>query len=95
VIAFDTVNGAALAVLPAVLKRLIPGGKILGHEYVALNPTRNDRRPGSFKINIRTGRWADFARRPRWRPCLAIRLCRELFAKRRGHLARANARPGR
>ena len=29
--------------------------------YVALNPTRNDRRPGSFKINIRTGRWCDFA----------------------------------
>jgi hypothetical protein len=61
VIAFETVNRAALAALPAVLTRLIPGGKILGHEYVALNPTRNDRRPGSFKINIRTGRWADFA----------------------------------
>lgn len=60
-IAFETVNGAALAALPTVLTRLIPGGKILGHEYVALNPTRNDRRPGSFKINIRTGRWADFA----------------------------------
>jgi putative DNA primase/helicase len=28
---------------------------------VALNPTRTDRRLGSFKINIRTGRWADFA----------------------------------
>jgi hypothetical protein len=61
VIAFETVNRAALAALPAVLMRLIPGGKILGHEYVALNPTRNDRRPGSFRINIRTGRWADFA----------------------------------
>ena len=60
-IAFETVNRAALAALPAVLMRLIPGGKILGHEYVALNPTRNDRRPGSFKINLRTGRWADFA----------------------------------
>ena len=32
-----------------------------GHEYVARNPTRADRRPGSFKINLRTGRWADFA----------------------------------
>jgi hypothetical protein len=61
VIAFETVNRAALAALPAVLARVIPGGKILGHEYVALNPTRNDRRPGSFKINIRTGRWCDFA----------------------------------
>ena len=60
-IAFETVNRAALAVLPAVLTRLIPGGKILRHEYVALNPTRNDRRPGSFKINVRTGRWSDFA----------------------------------
>jgi hypothetical protein len=58
---FETVNRAALAVLPTVLTRLIPGGKILGHEYVALKPTRNDRRPGSFKINVRTGRWSDFA----------------------------------
>jgi hypothetical protein len=28
---------------------------------VVLNPIRADRRLGSFKINIRTGRWADFA----------------------------------
>ena len=60
-IPFETVNRAALAALPAVLTRLVPGGKILGHEYVALNPTRNDRRPGSFKVNLRTGRWGDFA----------------------------------
>jgi hypothetical protein len=60
---FEAVNRAALAVLPAVLARLIPGGKIVAREYVALNPTRADRRPGSFKINliISTGRWADFA----------------------------------
>ena len=32
-----------------------------GGEYVARNPTRHDRRPGSFKVNLRTGRWADFA----------------------------------
>ena len=30
-------------------------------EYVALNPTRADKRAGSFKINLQTGRWADFA----------------------------------
>jgi hypothetical protein len=30
-------------------------------EYVALNPRRDDRHPGSFKTNLRTGRWADFA----------------------------------
>ena len=28
---------------------------------MARNPRRNDRRPGSFKVNLRTGRWADFA----------------------------------
>lgn len=56
---FETINRAALAALPAVLARLIPGAKILGREYA--DPTRADRRPGSFKINLRTGRWADFA----------------------------------
>ena len=28
---------------------------------MALNPTRHDRHLGSFRINMRTGRWADFA----------------------------------
>jgi hypothetical protein len=32
-----------------------------GHEWQALNPTRPDKNLGSFSINIRTGRWADFA----------------------------------
>jgi hypothetical protein len=61
VIQFDQINRAALSALPAVLARLIPGGKILGQEYVARNPTRADRRAGSFKVNLRTGRWSDFA----------------------------------
>jgi hypothetical protein len=26
-----------------------------------LNPTRADRRRGSFKVNLNTGRWSDFA----------------------------------
>ena len=58
---FESINRAALAVLPAILGRLLPGGRIVAGEYVALNPTRIDRRPGSFKVNLRTGRWADFA----------------------------------
>jgi hypothetical protein len=58
---FPAVNRAAIAALPGVLTRLMPGGKIVAREYVALNPTRADRRPGSFKVNLRTGRWADFA----------------------------------
>lgn len=58
---FDRVNAAALAALPALLNRWLPGGRREGSEYVALNPTRYDRRLGSFRINVRTGRWADFA----------------------------------
>jgi hypothetical protein len=58
---FDAINKAALAAFPAVLGRLLPGGKRVGAEIVALNPKRNDRRLGSFKINRYNGRWADFA----------------------------------
>ena len=58
---FARINGAALAVLPSLLARWLPQGRREGAEYVALNPTRGDRHLGSFRINLRTGRWADFA----------------------------------
>ncbi|WP_448206657.1 hypothetical protein [Azospirillum sp. sgz302134] len=58
---FQRINAAALAVLPALLRRWLPDGQRDGHEYVARNPRRTDRSPGSFKVNLRTGRWADFA----------------------------------
>ena len=58
---FAAVNQAALARLPDILHRWLPDGRTEGGEYVARNPTRADRRPGSFKINVSTGRWADFA----------------------------------
>jgi hypothetical protein len=44
-----------------LVKRWLPDGRREGHEWVARNPTRADRRPGSFKVNLRSGRWADFA----------------------------------
>ncbi len=58
---FDGINRAALAVLPSLLCRWLPDGRRLGHEWVARNPRRADRRPGSFRINMHTGRWSDFA----------------------------------
>ncbi len=58
---FEAINHAALGVLPSLLECWIPGGHRQGHEYVALNPKRTDRRPGSFSVNMRSGRWADFA----------------------------------
>lgn len=43
------------------VQKILPGGRYEGLEYVVRNPIRNDKNPGSFKINTRTGRWADFA----------------------------------
>ena len=58
---FAAINRAALARLPDLCCRWLPDGRRRGNEYIALNPRRADRRPGSFSINLRTGRWADFA----------------------------------
>ncbi|AWJ94823.1 hypothetical protein Sp245p_33970 (plasmid) [Azospirillum baldaniorum] len=58
---FARANQAALGCLPTILERWLPNGKRIGREYVARNPRRNDRRAGSFKVNLHTGRWADFA----------------------------------
>lgn len=58
---FGRINDAALVVLASLLTRWLPGGKVEGCEYVARNPRRADQHSGSFKVNLRTGRWADFA----------------------------------
>jgi hypothetical protein len=61
---FKEINEAALNAMPTLLARWLPGGKRIGKEYIARNPTREDRRPGSFKVVIvghRAGVWADFA----------------------------------
>jgi hypothetical protein len=58
---YDLVGSSALRCLPLIVARWLPNGRREGHEWVALNPRRNDRHLGSFKINLRTGQWADFA----------------------------------
>ncbi len=58
---FGTINRAALANFPAVLARVLPSGKQVHREWVALNPRRADRNLGSFRVNRYNGRWADFA----------------------------------
>ena len=58
---FPGINRAALAVLPSLLDRWLPDGRREGHEWVARNPRRLDRNLGSFRINMSTGRWSDFA----------------------------------
>ncbi len=58
---FNRINQTALADLPSALRFWLPDGKVIGGELVARNPTRADRRAGSFKVNVRSGKWADFA----------------------------------
>jgi hypothetical protein len=58
---FHAIGHAALVHAPTVLRRWLPDGKVTGHEYSARNPRRLDRSAGSFKINLISGRWADFA----------------------------------
>ena len=58
---FNQVNQAARRELPSLLARWLPDGKQQGREWIARNPRRGDRNPGSFKVNLDSGRWADFA----------------------------------
>ena len=58
---FDAINAAAMAQLPALCIRWLPDGRREGREWSARNPRRVDRRTGSFKVNLVTGQWADFA----------------------------------
>ena len=58
---FFTVHRAALPALKRLLSGWLPEGQLEGDEWVSFNPRRTDRNLGSFKVNLRTGKWADFA----------------------------------
>lgn len=58
---FERLNATLLPQLPALVRQWLPAGRAFGAEWTALNPRRHDRRPGSFRVNLRSGRWADFA----------------------------------
>ena len=47
--------------LEDITHHFLPGGQKKGNEYIVRNPNRADDSPGSFKINLDTGEWADFA----------------------------------
>jgi|SRR6516165_4084103 hypothetical protein len=58
---FEGINRTALLALPMLLARWVPDGRRRGREWIARNPTRDDRHAGSFSINMQTGVWAEFA----------------------------------
>lgn len=60
-IAFERIARQALKSSDFIVRRWLPEGCRQGTEWVSRNPRRNDRRPGSFKVNLTTSRWGDFA----------------------------------
>lgn len=52
---------AALLAADYLLADWLPDGTRKGKEYWPTNPVRGDRKPGSFSINLHTGKWNDFA----------------------------------
>jgi hypothetical protein len=87
---FAAINRAALARLPDLCARWLPDGRRRGHEYITRNPKRADRRPGSFSVNLSTGRWADFATDARGGD--PVSLAAYLSGKNQAHAARCLAR---
>ena len=58
---YDGLNERLLSNAFDLVSIWLPNGKLNGAEYTAINPTRNDTSIGSFKINLRNGKWSDFA----------------------------------
>ena len=58
---FNDINLLAQNNIQGFLQEWLPGGIINGHDYCPLNPTRADKHIGSFRININTALWHDFA----------------------------------
>lgn len=58
---FEEVNAAAQGRIESLARGWVAKARMSGDNLVGLNPTRKDRKVGSFCINVRTGVWADFA----------------------------------
>jgi putative DNA primase/helicase len=56
---FDEVNFATLPRLRGLLEEWFPAGRLSGSEFECGDLNGNAGR--SFKVNLNTGRWADFA----------------------------------
>lgn len=58
---FTAIRYAAERHVGDLVARWLPDGHRVGNEWVARNPRRDDRKLGSFSVNLRTGAWGDFA----------------------------------
>jgi hypothetical protein len=69
---FATLNATLLSRARDLLPTWMPGGKWEGPEWIAINQTRSDNGPGSFKANSQTGKWADFATENKGRDLISL-----------------------
>lgn len=58
---FDLIASRALQQSESLVADWLPDGTRAGPEWKALNPLRADGKPGSFSVNLTTGKWGDFA----------------------------------
>ena len=88
---FRRINSVAVRNGEAVAQAFLPGGRREGAEWIALNPRRADRRPGSFKVNLATGRGADFATGDRFSDFIGLVAFVQAISQREAalHLAEA------
>ena len=71
-IQYQAINNNLMCCIQSTLGRWLPGGHIAAGEYVALNPNRSDKTAGSFRVNLRTGKWADFATNDKGRDLISL-----------------------
>jgi len=60
-IPYSEIANSALSAAESLLERWLPDGNIQSGEFKARNPLRADNKVGSFSVNIRSGKWGDFA----------------------------------
>lgn len=58
---FAKIEEVARASFGALVREWLPDGTLQGREWMPKNPTRNDRSSGSFRINMDTANFYDFA----------------------------------
>lgn len=58
---FAAVKAASMGSIDQLVRGWLPSGRRHGDEWVAVNPTRSDKKAGSFSINLKKGTWGDFA----------------------------------
>jgi hypothetical protein len=82
---FRLLNEAIAPTLLTLIPQILPQGRRQGQYWVALNPTRYDRNAGSFKIDLNTGHWADYATGDSGRD--AVSLVAYLYGLKQGQAA--------